>query len=249
VESATHSFLTNSIHKKITQMNSNTKTIGILFIVSAIAFLIPYTILTLIFNYPDILREDTSAILTKFHAGGSKLIWTWFAFALAGLPLIPAFILLGQALEKKNSWARVATNVGIISLIVQMIGLLRWTFVVPVLADSFINASDDATRASAIISFKLIHQFGGVLLGEHLGQLFTIAWTIIITIIFARLKLMPKWVNVFGLVSSLIYLLAQADLFGTVIPGFPVWDLAGFIGSTLWLVWLIIIGVKFLKTK
>jgi hypothetical protein len=48
---------------------------------------------------------------------------------------------------------------------------------------------------------------------------------------------------------QLLYLLAQAELFATVIKGFPVWDTAGFIGSTLWLVWLIIIGIKFMKIE
>lgn len=225
------------------------KTTGILLITGAIALLIPYTILTIIFHYPDILREDASSILTKFHEGGNTLIWTWFVFAVTGLPLIPAYILLGQELENKSSLARVATNIGVISLIVQMVGLLRWTFVVPVLADTFVHATDDATRSAAIVSFKMIHQFGGVLLGEHLGQLFTIVWTVSMTSVFATLKLFPKWVNILGIVSSFIYILAQADLFATVMPGFPVWEMAGFIGSTLWLAWLIIVGTYLIKTK
>lgn len=229
-------------------MKSN-KTIGRLLITGAIAVLIPYTILTIIFQYPDILREDTGTILTKFHEGGNRLIWTWFAFAITGLPLIPAYILIGEKLELYNPWARVATNLGLIGLIVQMIGLLRWTFVVPVLATDFVTATDAAGKAAAISSFKTIHQFGGVLMGEHLGQLFTIAWTVILSICFIRLKLFPKWVAVFGIISAAIYLLAQADLFATVMPGFPVWDMAGFIGSTLWLIWLIVVGVRFIKLK
>jgi hypothetical protein len=101
------------------------KTIGWLLITGAVSVLIPYTILTIIFQYPDILREDTALILTKFHEGGSKLIFTWFAFAVAGLPLIPAYILIGQKLESKSYLIRMATTIGVIGLIVQMIGLLR----------------------------------------------------------------------------------------------------------------------------
>lgn len=229
-------------------MNTN-KVIGGLFIAGAIALFIPYNILIVIFEYPDILRQPTAIILSKFNDGGDSLIWTWFAFAITGIPLLPAYILLGQKLEHKTSLARMATTIGVIGLIVQMIGLLRWTFVVPVLADTFVSASDEATKAAAIVSFKTIHQFGGVILGEHLGQLFTIAWTVMMTISFAKLKLMPKWVNWLGIISSVIYLLAQAELFATVIKGFPVWDMAGFIGSTLWLVWLIIVGVMFIKKR
>jgi len=224
------------------------KRIGTLLTIGAIALFIPYTILTIIFEYPAILRQDTSVILTKFHEGGSSLIWTWFAFAITGIPLIPAYILIGQKLENKSAWVRIATTIGVIGLIVQMIGLLRWTFVVPVLAGSFVSAADEATRAAVIISFKTIH-LAGVLLGEHLGQLFTIAWTIMISIAFEKLKLFPKWIISLGYISSIIYLMAQAELFATVIPGFPVWNLAGFLGSTLWLIWLLIVGIRFLKVE
>ncbi len=63
------------------------KKIGILLLMGAIALFIPYTILTIIFEYPAILRQDTTVILTKFHEGGSTLIWVWFAFAVTGIPL------------------------------------------------------------------------------------------------------------------------------------------------------------------
>ncbi len=217
---------------------------GWLFIAGAIALFIPYTMLTIIFEYPNILRQDTAIILTKFHEGGSRLIWTWFAFAITGIPLLPAYILLGQKLEAKSPFMRTAATIGVIGLILQMVGLLRWTFVVPVLADTFTSATDEPTKVAAIVAFKTIHQFGGVILGEHLGQLFTIAWTVMVSLSFAKLKLFPKWVNGLGLVGSFIYLLAQAELFATVIPGFPVWKMAGFIGSTLWLVWLVVVGIK-----
>jgi hypothetical protein len=225
------------------------KTIGSLLIAGAIGVLIPYTMLTSVFEYPDILRQDTATILTKFHQGGSSLIWTWFAFALAGAPLLPAYILIGKKLENKTFLARVATTIGVIGLVVQMVGLLRWTFVVPVLSNTFVHATDEQTKAAAIVAFKTIHQFAGVLLGEHLGQLFTIVWTVLISASLAKLKLIPKWISWLGYISSFIYLLAQADLFGTVIPGFPVWDMAGFLGSTLWLVWMIITGIVFFRVQ
>ncbi|WP_221392622.1 DUF4386 domain-containing protein [Dyadobacter sp. NIV53] len=230
-------------------MKTYNKTIGGLLIIGSAGVLIPYTILTIIFEYPDILRQDTAIILSKFYEGGNTLILTWFSFAIAGIPLLPAYILIGQKLENKGSLIRVATNIGVTGLIVQMIGLFRWTFVVPVLADTFVHATDEATKAAAIVGFKIIHQFAGVILGEYLGQLFTITWTLMLSLSFAKLKLMPKWVNWLGYISSFIYLLAQAELFATVIPEFPVWDLAGFVGSTLWLIWLIIIGIIFFRRK
>jgi hypothetical protein len=138
---------------------------------------------------------------------------------------------------------------GVIGLIIQMIGLLRWTFVVPVLADTFVSTTDEITRTAAIVAFETIHQFAGVMLGEHLGQLFTIAWTVMIAMALRQLKAIPAWVSYFAYVACGIYVFAQAELFATVIPSFPVWELAGFLGSTLWLMWLVILGIYLLRTK
>jgi len=32
-----------------------------------------------------------------------------------------------------------------------------------------------------------------------------------------------------------------------VVPGFPTIDVAGFLGSTLWLIWIMLTGIQFLK--
>lgn len=226
----------------------NEKTIGFLLIAGAIGVFIPYTILTIIFEYPDILRQDPGVILNKFHKGGSSLILTWWAFAILGLPLLIAYILIGQKFENKLGFVKWVTIFGIISGIVQIIALLRWVFVIPVIANSYVSG-DVVTKTAAIMSFQTVHQFGGVLLGEYIGQLFTIIWTVMISYAFIKLNVFAKWVSWLGIIASLIYLMAQAELFATIIPGFPVWGMAGFIGSTLWLIWLIIIGVKFLRLK
>ncbi len=225
------------------------KTIGLLLIAGAIGVFIPYTVLTMTFAYPDILREDAGTILTKFHNGGSSLILTWWAFSILGLPLLIAYILIGQKFENRLGFIRWATTLGVISGIVQIIGLLRWVFVVPVIARNYVLSADTAIKNAAIISFQTIHQFGGVLLGEHIGQLFTIIWTFMLSYAFIKLNVFSKWVGWLGIIASAIYLVAQAELFATVIPGLVVWNMAGFIGSTLWLIWLIILGIKFLKIK
>ena len=222
------------------------KAIGYLLISGAVGVLIPYTILTITFNYPGILREESGIILRQFYQGGSALIFTWLAFALLGLPMLVAYSLIGQRLEAKMPQMKWVTTFGIISVIVQIIGLLRWVFVVPVLATEYVHTTDPATQQAIEISFKVIHQFGGVLLGEHLGQLFTITWTVFISAALLKMNIISKWLAWWGFIASFIYFLAQAELLTTVIPGFPVIDIAGFLGSTLWLLWIILVGVKFI---
>jgi hypothetical protein len=225
------------------------KTIGLLLIIGAILLFVPFTILTQIFDYPHVLREDAGVILSKFNTGGSSLIIVWWLFAIVGLPILEAYVLIGQKLESKLSFIRWATTLGVISGIVQIIGLLRWAFVIPVISDTYVHSQSEQVREMCKIVFHAVHQYGGVVLGEHIGQLFTIIWTMMISSAIYKLKLMPKWVSAFGYISAFIYLLGQAELFATVISGFPFWNLATMIGSTMWLIWLIIIGIKFLKTN
>jgi hypothetical protein len=228
---------------------STEKTIGYLLIAGAVGVLIPYTILTITFNYPDILRQESGIILTKFHKGGPTLIFTWLAFALLGLPLLIAYSLIGYKFQAKMPHIKWVTTIGMISIVVQIIGLLRWVFVVPVLAADYVNSSSASTQEAIKITFKTVHQFGGVLLGEHLGQLFTVAWTIMISAALLKVKFIAAWLAWTGFIASFIYFLAQAELLATVIPGFPVIGVAGLIGSTLWLIWLILMGVKFIQTE
>ncbi len=227
-------------------MNTS-KITGVLLITGAIAVLIPYTILTIRFNYPDILRQDAGTVLTAFEQGGAGLIMTWWAFALSALPLLIAYTEIGKQLEPGAGFMKWVTTLGVLSLLVQMIGLLRWVFVIPVIATVYTSSEDHATKEAAIMAFKTIHQFGGVLLGEHIGQLFTIIWTIAVSYALLRWRIFSRWISLFGIGASLVYLAAQAELFATVIPGLVYWSMAGFAGSTLWLVWLIVLGVMFIK--
>jgi hypothetical protein len=224
------------------------KITGLLFLSGAVLLLIPYTLLTMYFNYPDILREAPGVILTRFRAGGAGLIWTWLAFALVGLPLIPAYLRLDSWLSRAGASLRWATALGVAGLLAQMVGLLRWVFVVPVLAARYPEA-DQATQNALEVAFQVVHQYGGVLLGEHLGQLFTIFWTVAVSVFLLRLPAVPRWIGWLGLLAALVYLPAQAELLATVMPGIPVWEAAGFLGSTLWLIWLMAMGKHFLMVN
>ncbi|QIP16059.1 DUF4386 domain-containing protein [Spirosoma aureum] len=229
---------------KTSTMPAN-RLIGNRLILGVILVMIPYTTLTIVFDYPDILRQEPGIVLTRFHTGGASLIGVWWLFAIGGFPLLQAYVLIGQKFEKQVYALRWATTLGVISAIVQLIGLLRWPFVVPVLATLYVTTTDLATRQAIVVVFTAIHQYGGVVLGEHLGQLLTIAYTLLLSRAFAQMTLFPKWISYLGYVASGIYLLAQGDLFATVIPGFPTWELAGLLGSSLWLIWLLVVGVWF----
>jgi len=227
------------------------KLTGAFFIVGAILVNIPFTLLMINFDYPDILRQPTAEILTRFQAGGDSLTYTWLAFAWVGLPLLLGAVMLKRILENENSpFLEMATTLGVIGFIVQVIGLLRWVFVVPVLARLYTDpAIDPATQASISAVFISVHQYGGVVLGEHIGQFLSILWTSMISGIIYKSKMFSKWVAWFGWFASAIYIFAQTELLATAIPDFPVIDWAGLYGSSLWLVWMLVLGIYLVKSK
>ena len=74
-----------------------------------------------------------------------------------------------------------------------------------------------------------------------------IGWSVTVSVVVLRTGILWRWVGWVGLVASVLYGFNQGDILATAVPGFPVFDLAGFIGSSLWAVWLIALGVAVLR--
>jgi hypothetical protein len=218
------------------------RTTGGLFAAGALAFAGAATVLSSTFDWPDILREPADVVLPAFVAGGTSLVWTWFATAWTyAILLVPILLLPAVLGRRRDPVLRVATYVGATSVVLSLIGFLRWVFVVPPLADSYVSGNA-VTRAAVDAAWSAQHQFGGALLGEHLGQLLAVGWSVAVSVSILRSRVLPRWLGVAGLVVSGLYLTNQGDILATAVPGFPVWDLGGLIGSTSWGLWVAVLG-------
>jgi hypothetical protein len=225
------------------------KLIGILFVLGVISVSIPYTILTITFQYPKILRLPISEILQKFSNGGPSLVFTWWLFAIGGLTLFFAYNLLGSLLRKKIWYADLIQHIGTISCVLQIVGLLRWTFIVPLLANFYTADNSPYSKESVELVFIVIHQLGGVILGEHLGQIFTILWIFLISFAMYESGIISRNSKRFAMLAGVIYLFAQLELIKTIFPDTFTIKFAGLLGSTMWLIWLLWIGIHFLSSK
>jgi Domain of unknown function (DUF4386) len=222
------------------------RTTGALFVAGALAFAGAATALSSTFDWPDILREPADVVLPAVVAGGTSLIWTWFATAWTYAILLVPILLLPAVLGlRRDPVLRAATYMGATSVVLSLIGFLRWVFVVPPLADSYLSG-DAVTRAAVDAAWTAQHQFGGALLGEHLGQLLAVAWSVAVSVTILRTRVLPRALGLAGLVASALYLTNQGDILATAVPGFPVWDLGGFLGSTSWGLWVAALGVMVL---
>jgi hypothetical protein len=221
---------------------------GSLFILGAILVNIPYVLLIMNFDYPDILRASAGEILERFAYGGPSLVWTWLAFAWVGLPILFSILLLPKAMGDETPIGQVALFFGAGGAVAQMVGLLRWPLVVAGLARQYTDPlASTATKEAMMAVFQAVHQYGGVVLGEHIGQSFTILWMILLSLSLLHSRRFPRWFPIAGIAAACVYALAQGELLATAIPGLPVWGAAGLVGSLLWLGWLIALGILLLR--
>src|SRR5689334_5132618 len=104
---------------------------GILLIIVPVLFNAAFFALQRSFDYPAILRKPTEEVMMRFSAGGSRLRATWYGFAFTGLLFLPIPVLMQQLFPTPPWYLPVATVIGVIAGVVQVIGLLRWSFLVP----------------------------------------------------------------------------------------------------------------------
>src|SRR5918997_217827 len=165
--------------KRVMNDASLRKLTGVILILTPVSFNVFFTLLTVTFEYPDILREPTDHILRQFDAGGSRLVVIWYGFMLTAVLFVPVAVLVHKVLARQDTpYMAVATAFGVVAGVVQFLGLIRWPFLVPYLANTFPDpASSEATRESVAVVFQAFNQYAGVAVGEHLGYLFTGLWT------------------------------------------------------------------------
>jgi hypothetical protein len=75
-------------------------------------------------------------------------------------------------------------------VLLSLIGFLRWVFVVPPLATTYVTG-DVATRTAVAAAGPRSTSSGGALLGEHLGQVLAISWSVTVSMVIARIRSCP----------------------------------------------------------
>lgn len=220
---------------------------GVVLIVAPLWFNATFAMLGRRFEYPDILRRPTAEILERFRAGGSSLILLWWAFMLSGLLLIAGAVLLGQVLGF-GGIVPVATTIGVLAGLLQMLGLLRWVYVVPALARAYANpALRPEQREVHAAVFRALHQYLGVGVGEHLGYLFTGVWSVLIGIGVIQGTTVASWLGWPGIVIGAGLAVGSAEFLG---PNEERgWGLAGAAIPVLyiaWSLWLLAMGIALL---
>jgi Domain of unknown function (DUF4386) len=143
-----------------------------------------------------------------------------------------------------------ATATGLGAALVQVLGLVRWPFVVPHLARLAADpAATPATRDAVEVAFQTLNRYLGVAVGEHLGYLLTGGWTALAGVALLQSELLHPLFGVVGLLLAPLFVVGSLEFVGGFEP--RGWRLAGslvplaYIG---WSLWLLALGIGLLVT-
>ena len=222
---------------------------GVLLMALPVAYNTLYTLLARSFDYPDILRRPTASVLERFAAGGSRLVLTWWGFAMSAVLLAPTAVLLSAALADADPTVLVlASTMGVLAALVQFLGLVRWPFAVPHLARTLADPSaTSATNEAVDIVFQTLNRYLGVAVGEHLGYIFTGIWTGLVGLALIQSDMLAPGFGFIGLILAPLFLICAFEFVGSFEA--QGWKLAGKlvpITYIIWSLWLLATGLGLL---
>jgi hypothetical protein len=210
-------------------------------ILAPLILVVGFTSLGFTFDYPTILREPIAEVLTRFSAGGPLLIAQWYSMVFASLLFVPASLLFHQII-KDRPLAPVVTGFGVVAAVMNMLGFIRWPFLVPVLATQYGDPNlSEAARASLETTFLAFHTYAGV--GEHLGFTFLALW-LVSGGLALRGTALPNWLGWLWIVTGVGTFLGVFEQVG--------WEMAGLINaaaSFAGMIAVMLAGILVLRSK
>ena len=224
---------------------------GVLLVALPVGYNVLYTLLARSFDYPDILRRPTFEVLARFAAGGSRLILTWWAFAMTAVLLAPTAVLVSATFADANSTVLItATTFGVLAALVQFLGLIRWPFAVPHLARTMADPASSPTTQDAVdVVFQTLNRYLGVAVGEHLGYMFTGFWTGLVGLAIVQSDVVAPAFGIVGLILGPLFVICSLEFVGSFEA--RGWKLAGSlvpITYIAWSLWMLALGIGLLVT-
>lgn len=221
----------------ITPLRQSGRLAAFFLITQYVLMLAAFLILSSTINWPASLDDPASIALPRVLDQSQPMMLGYGCYLLVGLLLIPATVALNARLGVKGSLASATVALATLSAVAKSIGITRWLFAMPVLAQAYITP--EADKATIAIIFEMLNAYAGGI-GEILGVgLISGIWTILMA---SELMKAPgkiaRPLAIFVFITAII-------LFATIPAGFGIdmgpvltisgiiWQ-AGLLGMGLW---------------
>jgi hypothetical protein len=179
-----------------------------------ILMLSAFIILSSAIDWPQSLDDPASIALPRVLGQSQFMLLGYGFYFLVGILFIPATVALNARLGITGSMASMTVALATFSAIAKSIGITRWLFAMPTLAEAYVAPGADTQTIGAI--FAVLNEYAGGI-GEILGVgLMSGIWTILMAReLFKKPGKIAKPLAVFVFLTALI-------LFATIPAGFGI---------------------------
>ncbi|HYF63349.1 MAG TPA: DUF4386 family protein, partial [Herpetosiphonaceae bacterium] len=161
------------------------------------------------------------------------------SYFISAALLIPIALLLRPILRPADGLASVAAGFGAIAGFAKLLGIGRWLFMMPDLAERHAAAGPAARETLELIYGAFNNYAGGV--GENLGvALFGGLWTALAAAAILRSGALPRWLGYAGAVAALAVLSPLAEIYGIGVGPMLI------VSGVIWQLWMIALGATLL---
>lgn len=163
-------------------------------------------------------------------------------YLVQSLLLVPLAVLLAAAFGMGPVLGRVAVAFGVLAGAFKALGIVRWLFVMPKLAESYVDpAADEATRTAIAVTFDALNAYSGGL-GEIMGVgLFVGIWTVLLSIGLLRQGGAARPLGWVGVVAALLVLSTMISILGVDAGPVPT------VAQVVWQFWSAALAVWLLR--
>lgn len=219
---------------------------AILIFTHIIALFVGFTILAIVFQFPEVLRLPAEARLSLYRQGQAIIQPTYWVLAMTGLTQVGISVLLYQSFRTRGSTILVLSLVfGVLCGILQTAGFIRWAILIPYLADQITTADPTTARTIALVE-GAFNRYAGMALGEHTANICLGIWTVLVGVAIRSERLLDKKLAPWGIVLGVVAMVLSLEQLG-VAPA--VLSVVLDFGFPAWAVWLVVVAVSLFRTN
>ncbi len=172
-----------------------------------------FIILSSAINWPVSLDDPADIALPRVIAQATPMTIGYVCYGLVALLFVPATAALNTRLGITGPLAGATLALAAISTVAKLIGICRWLFAMPVLAQAYVQPGSD--KATLTVLFDVLNSYAGNI-GEIIGvSLVSGIWTLIMGgVIFGT---PGRWTKLLGsvvIVTAVLLLLTVPEGFG-----------------------------------
>ena len=194
------------------------------------------------FDFPEVLRYPAADRFALFAANQSVIRPTYWVLTMTGVTQILISVLLFHvAGSRRGAFATLALTFGTLAGLCQALGFGRWVILIPYLVEQA-----GLGQAGAGLLEGAFNHYSGMLVGEHLANIFWGIWLASMNVTLLRTTDISRGFCWFGLVMSPVLILLAGEQIG--ISGDILDPLVDF-GFPLLAVWHLLLAVQLLQRR